>query len=228
MHIPPVHTVFSWLEPEQGFPPWAGAELSHFLDLECVQLLSHVDHCVQFPQFPSIGRHLSPIHVSVSLPKPRQSLPPLAGAGASHLLVLDLTHLLPHSDHGDQVPQTPWMIHLPSVQDSDSSPEPGQEFPPFLGAGLSHFLDLVFVQLLSQDDQDPQFPQIPSTTHCPSIQDSVSLPEPKQGFPPFWGAGFLHFLSLSFVQLLIHDDHEDQIAQFPSRTHCPSVQDSVS
>ena len=44
-----------------------------------------------------------------------------------------------------------------------SSPSPTQSFPPLVGTGLSHFLDLDLLQLLPQADQDDQSPQLPFT-----------------------------------------------------------------
>jgi len=81
---------------------------------------------------------------------------------------------LEQDDQDPQLPQTPSTTHLPSVHDTEFLPEPGHDFPPFSGAGLSHFLDLDFRQLLSQDAQDVQPPQLPSTTHLFPVHDSES------------------------------------------------------
>ena len=109
---------------------------------------------------------------------------------------------LEQADQDPQLPQTPSTTHLPSVHDTEFRLEPGQDFPPFLGAGLLQLLDLDFVHLLSHDVQDVQVPQFPLITHLPSVHDSDSRLLPGQTFPPFCGAGLSHFLVLDFWQLL--------------------------
>ena len=68
---------------------------------------------------------------------------------------------------------------------SISLPSPTQLFPPLVGTGLSHFLDLDLLQLLPQADQDDQSPQLPFTKsklHLQKFQKTLQCTMGKKKF----------------------------------------------
>ena len=94
------------LEPVQLEPPLDGGGLSHFLDLDILQLIPQVDHEDQSPHPPLILH--SPLGQEIIfLSDPVQLEPPLDGDGLSHCLDLVILQLLPQVVHEDHSPHSP-------------------------------------------------------------------------------------------------------------------------
>ena len=109
--------------PEQSLPPFAGRGLLHCLVLEIVpppHVTPQEVHMDQPPQFPLTGQELV-LQGDVSEDGPEQSLPPFAGRGLLHCLVLEIVpppHVTPQEVHPDQRPQLPSTkknahVHIP-------------------------------------------------------------------------------------------------------------------
>ena len=221
-HLPPLHARLSVALPTQSLPPfWRAVH-----DLERV-LVQSAAHSVQIPQsvhLPSTT-HLPPLHARLSVALPTQSLPPFWGA------VHDLERVLVQSAaHSDQTPQSdhlPWTTHLPPEHVDVCLAVPVQSFPPLLGAGAVHDLDLSLVQSARHSDHSPHSVHSPSSGHFPPVHVTVSLALPLHAFPPFIGAGLLQERPLCFVQSASHCDHVPHSPQPPSTRHFPPVQSAT-